>query len=324
MAKFVSLETYSINEATGSEGYWLSAKDANNLVSAVLGFIDAKVEELKSEIMSGKYATQKRGTFDRLKNWWYNTIMGQQNQKNPYYKTNLIGRLGQVAEMKLEDYKFLLSEAQKVDNIAVQKTNLDKILDNWSFEFKKQIESRLREFLRNAYVQKAVRKPTKKVTKKIKTKKKTSINSGDSEVVDSEQPTIQNSKEIEIKNLLNKLNEKEDGDIFIGTALEDLESTFAMDLKNNLDTIKNDEAKMDLLLTTLTNYLNNKATKSEFENRTQIKDMSKQFLENIQNYALELEIRKNNYGKKEKLDFNNTTLYERTIECLDKLRYRKI
>jgi len=323
MEKFVSLETYSINEAAGSSGYHLSKKDAESLIAAVLGFIDTQVNQLKSEILSGKYATKKRGTFDRLKNWWYNTIMGQQNQKNPYYKTNLLGSLGQVSEMKLEDYNFLLSEARKIESIAEQKTNLDTILNNWASEFKRQIESRLKEFLRNRFVQQPIRKVTKKVKKTLKPINNEKRLEAEKEVIETA-PKPSTNKQHKLIEILNKIKAKEESDIFLGSVLEDREAVLVVDILANRDAFKKDEKAMDDLIQTLDAYIQNKPKRTEQQNLHDLDTIEAKFLKNnLKDHVVELELRKSNYDKKEKLDFKNTTLYERTIECLDKLRIIK-
>jgi hypothetical protein len=336
MDKFVSLENYSINEASGKSGYWLNQNDANKLVSSIMKFIDEEIVALKNDILSGKYTPTKRGVFDRLKNWWYNAIMGYENKKNPYYKTNVLGKLGQVAEMRLEDYKFLLFEANKIEVANRQKTNLDKILDAWSFDFKKNLESRLREFLTNVFQEqkpaitvrqeKNVRIPNADVPKSVKintpkpSKEKAKEEKKEDLSKETEMVPITKEQD-ELRNLLEKLIAKEE-DIFIDNLekaqLEEEEEQYFYGFENEyMDTLNENPDKYSQVIRLLKDYMNNKS----LSNLQTLKSNLSQVLS--ESTKIEIDTLKN-FNLKEKLDFENTTLYERTIECLDKLRGQRL
>ena len=64
----------------------LNAELLNKIDQAV----DSLVSILKKQIVSGT-GFQKRGLWDRFKNWVSNTWHGRYSQKNPYYFINTLG-----------------------------------------------------------------------------------------------------------------------------------------------------------------------------------------------------------------------------------------
>lgn len=94
---------------------------------------------------------EKRGVWDRLKNWWHNMWYGRYDERNPYYHTNILGdRLGRYVKkehISLSQYKTLKEQADKLENslnLLIEAGEgsylvLHKVVDDWANDFKSTI-----------------------------------------------------------------------------------------------------------------------------------------------------------------------------------------
>jgi hypothetical protein len=125
--------------------------------------IDDFVTQLKKDLIVVQYKPAKTGilpgVWDRMKNWWHNTVMGGNNPDNPYVYKNKFGALGREDDTKkesrrltLSQYNFIKEQYNKLEyNLSVinedletesenlKKLKLFRIIDDWASKFKQEV-----------------------------------------------------------------------------------------------------------------------------------------------------------------------------------------
>ena len=119
-------------------------KRPNPLATELGRLVDDFVKILKNSIINSP--TEKRGVWDRIKNWWSNLIHGQTSTSNPYYWQNKLGGMGRTVEctdlMPLEHYKVIREQAVLLEEMipaVAEKLQIVHIIDSWAKNFKKAI-----------------------------------------------------------------------------------------------------------------------------------------------------------------------------------------
>lgn len=129
--------------------------------------VDDFVTQLKKDLLVVNYKPTQTGVlpkvWDRMKNWWHNTVMGANNPDNPYVYKNKFGALGHEDDAKkesvrltLSQYNFIKEQYNKLESelsvlnedLETESENLKnlklfRIIDNWASKFKKEIIKQL-------------------------------------------------------------------------------------------------------------------------------------------------------------------------------------
>jgi len=303
MGKFVPLKYYKVIQENTSAGIPHQEDIINSWISSVISYIDNQIDQLKKEILSGKTDKTKKSYFNRLKNWWYNATMGKKNKRNPFYFQNYLGKLGQVAEMHLDDYQFIMNESVILEDLTNRpKLHLDNLIDSWADRFKNDLTERLKKLFTKAINTPMPKPEIEPVKYQNHAKPIHEPEFTDEEEVDlTEKP----SSISEIVNILKKLSSEE---------IEDEEYFVHMFQNRFMEKAKNDPKIAEEILKELKDYMDNRLP----ENLNLL--LSKL----TKKYGSPVRMAEAFFGDfflpKTELDFDNTTLYDRTIECLDKLR----
>ncbi len=115
--------------------------------------VDSLVSILKKQLVSGE-GFQKRGLWDRFKNFVSNVWYGRYNQKNPYYFTNTLGDFAgasdksqpkkeSIQRINLKQFleiRYLFEDLEKNINIIIEEQGSDitsnlrimKVIDDWA------------------------------------------------------------------------------------------------------------------------------------------------------------------------------------------------
>jgi len=125
--------------------------------------VDDFVTQLKKDLLVVRYKPAQTGVlprvWDRMKNWWHNTVMGGNNPDNPYVYKNKFGALGHEDDVKkesnrltLSQYNFIKEQYNKLESelsvlnedLETESENLKnlklfRIIDSWADKFKKEI-----------------------------------------------------------------------------------------------------------------------------------------------------------------------------------------
>ena len=125
--------------------------------------VDDFVTQLKKDLLVVQYKPTTTGVlpgiWNRMKNWWHNTVMGGNNPDNPYVYKNKFGALGHEYDTKKEStrlslfqYNFIKEQYNKLESdlsvlnedIETESENLKKlklwrIIDSWASKFKQEI-----------------------------------------------------------------------------------------------------------------------------------------------------------------------------------------
>jgi hypothetical protein len=125
--------------------------------------VDDFVVQLKKDLLVVQYKPTTTGVlpgvWNRMKNWWHNTVMGGNNPDNPYVYKNKFGALGREDDTKkestrlsLSQYNFIKEQYNKLEldlsvlneDIETESENLKKlklwrIIDSWASKFKQAI-----------------------------------------------------------------------------------------------------------------------------------------------------------------------------------------
>ena len=141
-----SLSQYLV-EAEKIDAASISDK-TSQLQIGINNFIDDSIAKLKLKLI--EKPPPSGGAMDTLKRWWSNFWYGSKGTKNPYYHSNILGGLGapsnipesvEPIQLSLEHYNFLkqqsdLLEANLVSAQTPQQTRLFAIINNWAKDFK--------------------------------------------------------------------------------------------------------------------------------------------------------------------------------------------
>ena len=125
--------------------------------------VDDFVTQLKKDLLVVQYKSTTTGVlpgvWNRMKNWWHNTVMGANNPDNPYVYKNKFGALGHEDDTKkeskrlsLSQYNFIkeqynklesdlsiLTEDLETESENLKKLKLFRIIDGWANKFKQAI-----------------------------------------------------------------------------------------------------------------------------------------------------------------------------------------
>jgi len=125
--------------------------------------VDDFVIQLKKDLLVVQYKPTTTGilpgVWNRMKNWWHNTVMGGNNPDNPYVYKNKFGALGhedntkkESIRLSLSQYNFIKEQYNKLEldlsvlneDIETESENLKKlklwrIIDGWASKFKQAI-----------------------------------------------------------------------------------------------------------------------------------------------------------------------------------------
>lgn len=81
--------------------------------------VDTLINILKQDLLRPKFdGIQKRGIWDRFKNWMSNLVYGRQSEKNPYYFVNTLGDFG-GAKMPKNESCILIHEKLSIKEYKV-------------------------------------------------------------------------------------------------------------------------------------------------------------------------------------------------------------
>ena len=125
--------------------------------------VDDFITQLKKDLLVVQYKPTTTGVlpgvWNRMKNWWHNTVMGGNNPDNPYVYKNKFGALGHEDDTKkesrrltLSQYNFIkeqynklesdlsvLNEDLETESENLKKLKLFRIIDSWAGKFKQAI-----------------------------------------------------------------------------------------------------------------------------------------------------------------------------------------
>ena len=308
MGKFVPLKCYGLIKENASNTLTHQDDILDSWISSVISYIDEKIKELKNELATGKTQKQKNSYFSKLKNWWYNATMGSKNNKNPFYFQNYLGNLGKVVEMNLEDYQFITNEAIILEDITNRpKLHMDNLIDNWSDKFKKELSARLRKIFTKA-IQTAPPRPNN-VNKKTNPIVSTIYAP---EFHDEEEKMDLTEKPQPISDIYNIIRTLESDD-----AVDD-EQYFAHIFQSRFyEKAKNNPTMADEILKELKDYMDNRLPENL---NLLLSKLNKKYAPSVK---MTESLFDDFFLQKTELNFGNSTLYDRTIECLDKLREKK-
>ena len=138
---------------TEAIGVCASPKQFAAMMSNIKKIVHDNIKKLELELKLANRTVPKRGIFDRMKNWWYNMLYGHSNASNPYYNRNKLGYWGTPSkknEMTLHEYTLLKKNADLFERYFDSgRIALDDMLDTWTRDLMSDINSYLQQFAFN-------------------------------------------------------------------------------------------------------------------------------------------------------------------------------